>query len=726
MATEERKLDVVEREQAIFRYLRGIDRAVGATVRELHAHLTTTGAAVAGQDVRDTVTVQAYHKLITRLVLDGRLVEVDDPEADAQRYALAPALHADTALTLDDIDQIAFELKPTEAIAALIEAREYLGANRETVLRQAALALRGVQPRALVRDMVLSKVDVYNARVEEWREYGRDDERHRRLIEAARKELEKICYRWFGLSADAIRVPPASSVSSSGTGALSISKVDQDALDRELALRVFGDTVIQHVPVTNRSTPGDWANVVVAGSDGSTYSSVMSIDTAKAFVDEGGSEVVTFNNSIVYLHMEGLNRERHNSHVYSVPITRSAIDSPTNAGMVMAPFMYRDLSEGEYEHMAKCATDVVQWRADERVFIGDAPALGGDGRRLPAPRVHLRDGTVTLQEREVNHYQRNDAYGDMVRAGVLLSWQILSHIKARRQPPVFAGAVKGSQLHLFSTIINWFIAHGHPSAGVPPIDSGWDTTRASLLADNEAVTMLLATLVADRGDGYFCTFAVARPFHALTDLARLYEHETPDIWVDRLRDRQNDHLGRPMMDSYWKTVDVIEDDPYVRMCEEADYVMFYIGHTSGEPLPLAPRYEFLESLRPAGAEKAAERVHRNIELLVAALDHTKFTPDTDHNYLTGKRLVKIVPAVVYRAHEYCKALGRRLETELKSMIVANLHRLGKARRAHDDAVSLRPLTATRYFEREARLNDGAAKEIEDSPPPPGDDAEVDR
>ena len=195
----------------------------------------------------------------------------------------------------------------------------------------------------------------------------------------------------------------------------------------------------------------------------------------------------------------------------------------------------------------------------------------------------------------------------MVRAGVLLSYQILKHIKSRRQPPVFAGAVKGSQLHLFATIINWFIAHGHPASGVPPVDPGWDVSRAAMLADNEAVTMLLATLAAERGDGYFCTFAVSRPFHALTDMARDYEHETPDVWVDKLRDRQNDHLGKPMMDSYWKTVDVIEDDPYVRMCEEADYVMFYIGHTAGDPLPLAPRYEFLESLRPAGAEAGRAR-----------------------------------------------------------------------------------------------------------------------
>jgi hypothetical protein len=36
MSAEERKLDVHEREQAIFRHLREIDSTVGATVREVH------------------------------------------------------------------------------------------------------------------------------------------------------------------------------------------------------------------------------------------------------------------------------------------------------------------------------------------------------------------------------------------------------------------------------------------------------------------------------------------------------------------------------------------------------------------------------------------------------------------------------------------------------------------------------------------------------------------
>lgn len=48
------------------------------------------------------------------------------------------------------------------------------------------------------------------------------------------------------------------------------------------------------------------------------------------------------------------------------------------------------------------------------------------------------------------------------------------------------------------------------------------------------------------------------------------------------------------------------------------------------------------------------------------------------------------------AEDHSTARGG-LETELKSMIVANLHRLGRARRASDDRVSLRPLNARRFF-----------------------------
>lgn len=702
--TEARKLQVAEREQAIIKHLRTIDPEVGATIAQIHEKLTSQGIELIADTapVRDNVTVQAYHKLVARMVLDHRLVEVTGQAAGAIRYTLAPTLHADTAVRLDDIRDALADMTPTEALAELIYARESVrGEERKLLLHRTAQQLQKLAPRPFIKDLIVSKVATFNADVDIWDEHGDTDDRHRSRVKNARMELENLCYRWLGLSHEAVYVPPASSVAVGSFKTMRIG-INEQRLEAELAKRVYGESFIELVPFENASAPKDWTNVVVAGSDGSTYSSVMQIDTASNFVDAGGSEVVTFNNSIVYLHMEGANRQRHLTPMYSVPITKSAIDSPNNSGMVMAPFMYRNagLSDSEYEHMAKCATDVVQWRADERVFLGSAPALGGDGRTLPAPRVHLRDGTVTLQERELNHYQRNDPYGDMVRQGVRLSESILRHVQTSRQPPILAGAVKSSQLRLFATLISEFIAHGHAASGIEPIDPSWDASRGAMLTDNEIVTAVLSTLAKESRHGFFCTCVIVRPFHATTDLHRQYEHEVINFWTERLRQRQREHLANPDSDTYWVTVDAIEDDPFVRMCEYADYALFYVGHTYGDPAPLAPRYEFLESIRDRRPEEARARVRRNVELVVAALQHTKFTPDLDHNFLTNKRLVKIVPRVIYTAHEYCKALGRRLETELKSMVVAQLVRVGRARRAEDVTVRTYPLDRGQYLARQ--------------------------
>lgn len=699
--TESRRLDVAEREQAIIKHLRTVEPDSGATIAQIHEKLTAEGVELIANTtpVRDNVTVQAYHKLVARMVLDHRLVEVAGQAPGAMRYALAPTLHADTAVRLDDIRDALADMTPTEAIAELIYARESVrGEERKQLLHRTAQQLQKLAPRPFIKDLVVSKVATYNADVDIWEEHGDTDDRHRSRVKNARMEIENLCYRWLGLSHEAVHVPPASSVA---TGSFRTMRAGLNAqrLEDELAKRVYGESFIELIPFDSPAAPKDWTNVVVAGSDGSTYSSVMQIDTAASFVDAGGSEVVTFNNSIVYLHMEGANREQHPTPMYSVPITRSAIDSPHNSGMVMAPFMYRNagLSDSEYEHMAKCATDVVQWRADERVFLGSAPALGGDGRTLPAPRVHFRDGTVTLQERELNHYQRNDPYGEMVRQGVRLSESILRHMTTSRQPPILAGAVKSSQLRLFATLISEFIANGHAASGIEPIDPSWDASRGAMLTDNEIVTAVLSTLVNESSNGFFCTCVIVRPFHATTDLHSQYEHEITDFWTDRIKQRQREHLANPDSDTYWVTVDAIEDDPFVRMCEYADYALFYVGHTSGDPAPLAPRYEFIESIRGRHPDDAVARVRRNVELIVASLQHTKFTPDLDHNFLTGKRLVKIVPRVIYTAHEYCKALGRRLESELKSMVVAQLVRVGRARRPEDVTVRTYPLDRRQYL-----------------------------
>jgi hypothetical protein len=682
-----RKPTVDDRERAIFNFVRR--REDGATVREIWEAVSA--------ELSDTVTIQAYYKLVDRMHATAKLEAVDeDPAGDgAHRYRVAPYLHAENALTLDDVYALLEELEPSDAIARVVDAREYFEERRHDTLARAAQALREEEPRALVKRFILAR----------GRELGIDldllaGELNERELEtrvaAELREFRHVVYRSLGLSRAAIDVPGM-------VGHSSRLVIDEEVLERELALRVFGNRAVELVDVNDVDDPDEWNRTVVAGSDGSTHASVLQIGTARAFTDDVGNEVVTFNNSVVYLDLGAASLPETKPY-YSVPMSRSAIDDRSNRGMVMAPFMYRYLSDSEYEHTAKCATDVVQWRADEAVFLGGARALG-TGALLPKPKVHIRDGTITPQEREYNHYQRDDEYGDMVREGIARSRMILDRVINAPAPAVFGGAVKSTQSRFFATILNWYIARGSIDRFGAPLDATWDMTRAAHIPDNEAMSFLLATLVNDRSEGqYFVTFQVMRPFHSLTEYHAQPPDDDPAYWLDFFRQKRDDEVRRYQARQdphtpYLATVPDLEDENFVFMATNADYVAFYLGHTGGEPPPVAPRYEFLESLRRVGPEVAAMRVARNVRLMTAAINRSGLSADRDHNFLSRKTLVKIIPWVIYEAHEKCKALGRQLDNELRSIVIANLQGIRRARDLDPKDVQFLPLSIRRFVER---------------------------
>src|SRR5213075_1818687 len=97
--------------------------------------------------------------------------------------------------------------------------------------------------------------------------------------------------------------------------------------------------------------------------------------------------------------------------------------------------------------------------------------------------VLIRDGTVTPQEREFQHYCDASSYGEVVREGISLSYKILRAVldSASR---VYAGAVKQTQLKTFSKILNWYIKRN--------IDESWDLSRTSFVTDSVTITRLLA------------------------------------------------------------------------------------------------------------------------------------------------------------------------------------------------------------------------------------------
>jgi hypothetical protein len=679
------RLHIEDREQAILRLLQR--EPDGASVPDIWRSVTA--------ELHETVTTQAYYKILRRLVAVGKLEEIpggDGPES--KRYRIVRYLFPENALTLDDVYELLDELAPSDAIARIVDAREYYEERRRTTLQRAARAWLEQDPRELTFSFILAKSEEIRSDLDLLEETMLRDAELEHRVDAQIRELWVIVYGYLGLSKSAINVDRNRRT----------LDLHDARLRAEVARHVFGERCIRKLEVD--LDPDLELTLTVAGSDGSTHASVMQVATAKAFVEDVGNQVVSFNNSVVRVKPPAVLDKALPVPYYSVPPTRSALDDPGHRGMVMAPFMYPYLAEGEYEHLAKCATDVVQWRADREVFLGTGRALGR-GEPLPKPRVHLRDGTIVPQEREYNHYQRGDAYGAMVREAIAISRQILDRVtSADGDGPVFGGAVKATQVRFFSALLNWFIAKGSRTPGGEPIDATWDTTRAAYIADNEAMTYLLAALEPGKDDA-FVTFAVSRPFSSTTEFVGTLNDRPDSDWPTYFagrRDRELEEFRNNLRRDppYLATVGDIADEDFVRMCQRADYVSFYVGHTGSEPPPIVPRYEFLDGLRAMRSEDAEARVDRRIRLIVNGLRRSGLSADRDHNFLSAKSIVRILPFVIQDAHEKCKAIGHQIEGELRSAVIARLRALRNARELARGDVTFKPMSVRGFLERYRR------------------------
>ena len=89
---------------------------------------------------------------------------------------------------------------------------------------------------------------------------------------------------------------------------------------------------------------------------------------------------------------------------------------------------------------------------------------------------------------------------------------------------------------------------------------------------------------------------------------------------------------------------------------------------------------------------------RNVQQLITALVTCGFTQDRDHNFLSRTTLTKLIPAVVYQAHEYAKHVGKKLESEYRSIVIARL--AGRRRLLMEgDGIDLQPVSIRRYLQR---------------------------
>lgn len=689
-------IDMPRREAAIIRFLKNGENIGpdGATIRTIWESLH--GSEWLG----DNISLQAYHRIINKMVSRGKLIESGDGGDGSRRYTVTEFLMPENALTLSDIEENLWAMSASEALARYMDALDYFEDKQRDVLPKVAKALLDENPIDIILRMLKDKVDRLIETIEDYKD---PETRHPSVEnELIRRyeELVTLVHSYYGISSLIIDLGDINKIKSGQH----IINPNWHRVASILQKRVFGDHILNYQDIKSGQCGGpvEQKKIIIGGSDGSTHAGYVHIVPGAAFLEDAGQLILTFNNSLGHVELPDSMASGFDFPYHGVPMTRAALEDPTNRGMILARPWYPNMDDSVYEHMKKSALDVVQFRVDERILLGTARALGNDrtkgaGKLLPRPHVHFRDGTVVPQEREFNHYCRLDEYGEMVREGIALSYSILRTIKDSYHV-IFAGTVKSSQLKAFSAMLNWYISRGSARRLGTPIDPFWDISRAGFINDNYAMTKLL-TALGNLPNKCLYTFAILRPYPQL--LTQFYREKVDDgNWVERFQkikeNRMKDRDQWGGSNDYLSQVDV-DDDSFVRMCKEADYVMFYIGHSGGNPAPGLPRYEFLDSLRNLATLKAKSRVNEKIATIIEAVSITGISLDADHNIMTNKKIIRLVPKVVYDAHEKCKEWGHKLESELKSAIVARLAELKRMRGVPTGTLEVTPMPIKEYL-----------------------------
>lgn len=686
-------VSVHERSVWIVEYLRQAEEREQCTIRAIWEAARLPKGEGGSGGIDDSASLPTYHRTIAKLLREGQ-VEEDETTVDGSAvFKAAEQLSPLNTYTLTDLNQALWEMSAPEALALYLEAVDYYEDRSEEVLGKAAVKLMDEDPRELVLSMLRDLV----TEIEEDRDILMDPKAaepvHQKVLEGRLEGLRRFLYSEIGISATVWDLPTDEEV---GRGER-VQPLDWDTVKNAVAERIFGDAFIQEV--TPDQSNESHSRIVVAGTDGSSHAGYVRGVPAPQYVEEEGRLILTFNNSVAYVEMPEDFPYRVASPYHGVPMTRAALEDPHNRGMIVSRPWFPDLTDSEFEHMQKAALDVVQFRVDERLINGVARAYGtaaasGDSGLLPKPNVLIRDGTVTPQEREFQHYTTQNAYGDIVREGIALSYSILRSVRDS-QSRIYAGAVKSTQLRTFSRIINWYIKKY--------IDQGWDLSRVSHVTDNVAVTKLLGMTPTTTSKTYYRTCIIVRPFWALdTNFRQRRINDTPEDWLKefiRRRDAQerdwNEHGGEHP--PHLLGVDV-EDDPFVRMCQETDYASFYFGHsTDGRPELILPRFEFMDALRRLSLQKRVQRVIQTANSIIAGVHDTKWSLDREHNFMSNRKMPRMIPYVLYEAHEKCKTLGHKLELELRQAITMRLSQLKRLRGLPIPKVLVEPMPVKEYL-----------------------------
>ncbi len=671
MASSEARVFTSSARKALFLELAaGTD---GTTPLEAHRRAKELG---------DSVTEEAYYNLARRLVHRGLLVSSETKKG--ARYK--QGANADARwLEEDDLSALVDPDYPLLALTIWDESRRSINDVPETLWSELRERLKGESARELFNKAISSYCDDFHAQVGTLEELGRNPTPElaslRREAENGRQLLLRFVKYGLGISDEAIHLPLSVDIAiQEYRDTPNKGYVDHDLLQQELRRRISDEAFIVDIDQQYLDR-----NLLVGAVDGSTRGGVLSFLGDEGDFGIGHAPMIAINTAVGQINRSLQNGTLLTPIFLRLPEKPEDMQRQDNSFTVMAKLLYPDLSDAEYMHSVWNAMDLLETRAAHRLLH----RWDGPKRKVEVPPsdIVLRDGTVTPQDRDFNHYTDMSSYGRIVRETIAINWEIAR--KGREDGQTLAGVVKTAQLSVFAPVVNWFACQVVKEGGQI---LAWPMQTMNLVPDQVILSRLL-TAERKKADPWTRTCVVQRPFHAVTNYSRTYSRVHPP--AERLLQdhrealQHGESLGQEKR-MFWESHFRPESDEYIKLLKNVYYASFFMGAVPRLDIEKSlPRLEFVvcsSTAEDSGDPWPTVVPHR--DRLIEALRQVGFEVSAEHTMFQSKGKIDVLPKPLIRVHDTVKLWAAELLSRTQEFVGYYLARYVKTKKFR--GVKVRP------------------------------------
>lgn len=685
--------------QSLFIDLAG--RAEGTTAQSVYE---------AGREKGDSVSQEAYFNLGRRLTHRGLL------KADRTGDRTVYFSNVDEDSTWIDEDRLAAMIDPEYPIIGLTVYRESQRQARsipQEVWLEARERLCHADARTLFLEAIIGYADNFCDEIESYateRKHAANAPGLNEMRKRAESDLfllEGLCRNGLGLSREAIRLPVSVDVAAEtflkeGSQGL----YDRDVLIDELSRRVEAGTLIREA-----AHPEVGRELVVAGVDGSTMGGLLSLDALAGDFAFGHAPQVSINTATGILNRDVRLGGRRAPVFLRLPEKPEDMQRSDNRYTIMAKMLFPDLTEAQYVHSTWNAMDLLECRAT--LALMGRWTLRDGNIEIPPADVVLRDGTIVPNDRDPNHYGEQSSYGRICRDLIEANWKIARTCKD--EPQSVLGVVKNAQLRVFAPVVNYFLRGVASRDGDTQIKH-WSLFEMNALFDQSIMTRLL-TAGRKQDDPWMRTAIVLRPFHATSNLGKVYSRTTGKRPDDMLIARSKKARNKPLEeitqeDDWWRQELRVPGDPYLQMLRNVSYAGFYVG--ACREVDRSEQLTRMEFMVVSSTEEQGgfpqEAIDDHLNRTMVALRKVGFDVAKEHAMYDAAGHIDLLPKLLIRAHDTVKHWAKELRDRVSEYMDWQLVKYLKS--SERRSVRLRPWTRREFqawsdaMQRERRLAGG--------------------